>query len=554
VRRILVVVPALLLLVPSVAVAADLTGMAPGLVRERIPSGWVGADWIGAVEPTPPGGDDPARPVEPAESGADEPAESGADRSAEPAVPDADEPEPEPRPQPQPVTAEPVLPPLDDDALLPTSAGLGAALGPPLADPALGDSTGAVVLDAATGETLFDRGGDVGRTPASVAKLITAASALAALGPQTRLETTVVAGAAPGELVLVGGGDPTLATTPTDGDVPPGRTSLRELAAATVETLRSDSTPPPAVSVRVDDGLFEGPLVSPDWEERYVPNGEVAPVSALSVDSGRLDPLRDGRTEDPALAAGEAFAEVLAEAGLDVEEEVTRGAAPQDAPTLASLTSPPVSALVEEMLLTSDNDIAEALYRLAAIARDEPATFQGAAAAATGVLTELGIPTQDLDLRDGSGLAQSSQVAPQTVAALLAVAADEEHPQLRSMLTGLPVAGFSGTLAARFDADADPDADPDPDADADADDADADADAHASDELALGAGAVRAKTGTLRDVSSLAGVVADADGRALIFALLADDLAGGPLAASEALDQAAGALAGCGCRSAIPAR
>jgi D-alanyl-D-alanine carboxypeptidase/D-alanyl-D-alanine-endopeptidase (penicillin-binding protein 4) len=470
VRRILVVVLALLFLVPSVAVAADLRGTAPGLVRERIPV---------------------------------------------------------------PVTAQPVLAPLDDDALRPTSAGLAAALGPPLADPALGDSTGAVVLDAATGETLFDRGGDVGRTPASVTKLITAAAALIALEPQTRLETTVVAGDAPGELVLVGGGDPTLTSTPPDGDAPLGRTSLRALAGATVEALRADAIPPPVVSVRVDDSLFEGPSVSPDWEERYVSNGEIAPVSALSVDGGRLDASRNARADDPGLAAGEAFAELLVEAGLDVEGEVTRGVAPRGAPTLASLASPPVSALVEEMLLTSDNDIAEALYRLAAIARDEPATFQGAAAAATGVLTELGIPTQDLDLRDGSGLAQSSRVAPQTVVALLAVAADEEHPELRSMLTGLPVAGFTGTLAARFDADADADA---------------------SGEPAPGAGVVRAKTGTLRDVSALAGVVEDADGRALIFALLADDLAGGPLAARDALDAASGALAGCGCRSAIPAR
>jgi D-alanyl-D-alanine carboxypeptidase/D-alanyl-D-alanine-endopeptidase (penicillin-binding protein 4) len=101
---------------------------------------------------------------------------------------------------------------------------------------------------------------------------------------------------------------------------------------------------------------------------------------------------------------------------------------------------------------------------------------------------------------------------------VLVLAASADHPALRPLLTGLPVGGASGTLANRFDG---------PDR--------------------AGAGVVRAKTGTLRGVSSLAGTVVDADGRQLAFAVLADRVPDTGRART-ALDRIATALAGCGCR------
>jgi serine-type D-Ala-D-Ala carboxypeptidase/endopeptidase (penicillin-binding protein 4) len=389
-----------------------------------------------------------------------------------------------------------------------------------LADPDLGGDVGAYVVDVATGEVLLDRDAASARTPASVAKLATAAGALVALGPATRLETRTVAGARPGEVVLVGGGDTTLTVRPGKAGYPtPAR--LADLADATAAALRVKGVV--EVTVSVDDSLFTGPSLSPDWRPGYVAAGVVSPVSALSLDGGRIRPGFAARSADPAVAAGERLARLLRDRGLSVSGQVGRATASPAAEVLGTVSSPQLSSLVETMLLTSDNDLAESMVRLVAIGRDHPATFEGGTTAVAEVLTELGVPTEGLGLLDGSGLARGSRIAPETLGALLALAAaDDGDPRLRPLVTGLPVAGFSGTLADRFGTAA---------------------------VGRAGAGVVRAKTGTLTGVSSLAGVVPGGDGsppgqfRLLAFALMTDDVqVSNTLDARDALDRIAAAL------------
>lgn len=110
--------------------------------------------------------------------------------------------------------AQPVLPGLSAAAPLPASAGLAHALSGTLTSGALGKRAGAVVTDALTGRVLWSSAAAVTFEPASTAKLTTAVAALDVLGPAARLTTRVVLGAAPGSVVLVGGGDPTLAAGP----------------------------------------------------------------------------------------------------------------------------------------------------------------------------------------------------------------------------------------------------------------------------------------------------------------------------------------------------
>jgi D-alanyl-D-alanine carboxypeptidase/D-alanyl-D-alanine-endopeptidase (penicillin-binding protein 4) len=180
-----------------------------------------------------------------------------------------------------------------------------------------------------------------------------------------------------------------------------------------------------------------------------------------------------------------------------------------------------LASIVELMLRTSDNDIAEALARHAARAGGRPASFDGVSATATATLAALKLPTAGVRMLDGSGLSRGSALPPAALSGLLHLAASPEHPELRALLTGLPVAGFSGTLAARFDA----------------------------GPAARAAGEVRAKTGTLTGVSGLAGTAYDAEGRLLVFVIMADRVpVPSTLEARATEDRFAAALAACGCR------
>ena len=419
-----------------------------------------------------------------------------------------DEPEPpEPTPRALPAAARSPLLATTGATAPPAAAAVAAALAGPLADPALGGRTGVSVVDVATGEVLVDRSADVPVTPASTAKLLTAAAALTVLGPDARLVTRVVAGATPGEVVLVGGGDPTL-SGPQATPAYPQPARLADLAAA----VRKTGTR--VTRVVVDGGLFVGPRLARGWKPSYFTEGAVAPVSAVSVDAGRVRPGKRPRVAEPDLAAGRALAALLGDPAIPV----VRGTAPAAAGELGRVQSPPMTVLVEAMVERSDNDIAEALARHVAIAEGAPATFDGGAQAVTDAVVELGLDRSQVTLADGSGLSRLDAVSPAAVVEVLRLAAGSERPALRPLVTGLPVAGFSGTLDKRF----------------------------RRGPAVVAAGEVRAKTGTLSGVSALAGVLRTDEGRLLAFAVAAVQVPSGATRRAEgALDRVTAALAGC---------
>jgi serine-type D-Ala-D-Ala carboxypeptidase/endopeptidase (penicillin-binding protein 4) len=423
------------------------------------------------------------------------------------------------------VTPDPALT-AGTDGPLPTASGLRAALDGPLSAAGLGPHVLAMITDPRTGQVLLSKGGDQLSTPASTAKLATAVAALAVLGGGARFTTRVVQ-AAPGRVVLVGGGDPTLAATAYPAGDYPQPATLASLAAATARELKADGQT--SVRVSFDTSLYTGPGLAPGWPDSYVTTGDVTQIVSLEVDQGRLTAA--GAPEDsddpgnyrpraahPAAMAASAFASLLAADGITVTGSVSQQAAPAAAPELASVSSPPVSALVEQMLAESNNVIAENLARQVALASGYPASFSGGAAAVTAELRRLGVST-GFHMVDGSGLSPDDAIAPATLVRLLQLVVTQ--PRLRDVLASLPVAGFSGTLAAGgsvFGGIGGP---------------------------ALGA--VRAKTGNLTSVATLAGVVYDKDGTLLAFAIMADQTASLNAAAS-AIDAAATELAGCGCR------
>lgn len=377
---------------------------------------------------------------------------------------------------------------------------VGDVLAPALGSAGLGGRVGVSVVELGTGDASYAAAADAPHTPASTMKILTGAAVLQALGPEHAFTTSVVGGPDPSAITLVGGGDPTL-TARDDG---PGA-RLADLAAATVQALTDAGVT--SVTLAYDASLFTGPAVDPDWSPGYVPS-VVSPTSALAVD------IQD-RPGDPALDAAEEFAGLLAGAGVAVVGAPVEGTAPEGGTELATVSSAPLASIVEDVLTSSDNDGAEVLARHVAIASGEDGTSAAAGPAVVQALTDLGLDASGASLLDGSGLARGSAVPATLLTATLALAAGPDHPQLRAVVSGLPVAAFTGTLADRF-----------------------------GDSAA--AGLVRAKTGTLTGVSALAGVVVAADGVGYAFAVLADDV-GNTLSARAALDDVATALAGCGC-------
>src|SRR2546423_8750693 len=103
--------------------------------------------------------------------------------------------------------------------------------------------------------------------------------------------------------------------------------------------------------------------------------------------------------------------------------------------------------IVEEMLRTSDNTVAETLARQVALARNQPASFAGAGTAVSAVLGELGLPTAGVRTADGSGLSFDDRLSAQLLTGILGLAARPDQAKLHGLFTGPPGAGYSRTLA-----------------------------------------------------------------------------------------------------------
>jgi D-alanyl-D-alanine carboxypeptidase/D-alanyl-D-alanine-endopeptidase (penicillin-binding protein 4) len=270
------------------------------------------------------------------------------------------------------------------------------------------------------------------------------------------------------------------------------------------------------VQLGYDDSLFSEPSFNPAWPAHYLPEHVVSRVTALWVDEGR--PAQgSGRVDDPSLYAAQTFAAALAAKGITVVGTPTHGVA-SSGRELASVQSAPLRELVARILEVSDNEGAEVLSHQVGKMVAGSGTFADGAAAVTQTLQSLGV-TADFDIHDGSGLSRENLVTPLALVQVLRLAVDPAHPDLNAVATALPVAGFTGSLTNRFDQ-------PFPDS----------------------RGLVRAKTGTLTNVSSLAGIAVDQDGHEMLFALMADQIAKpNETKAQRALDAAAGALGACHC-------
>lgn len=341
------------------------------------------------------------------------------------------------------------------------------------------------------------RGGDP-QAPASTQKLLTAGAALDRLGPQARLTTRVLGrppsgGVVEGDVVLVGGGDPTLTTSiyrivrqiPTDRPV----TLIDELA----DQLQAAGVARILGRIVADGTRHDDLAVVPTWPDRFVGQDVVGPLGALAVDGGHLLVPAEGggtrrvRSQEPAVDAARALTAILRSRGIEVGADPVAGTAPADAGELAAVDSPPVGDIVTDLLLRSDNREAEVLTKELGVAAGTGGTTAAGTAAIGEWLDGVGAAAEGTRVVDGSGLDPTNLVTCDQLLAVLEATGGRAGP----VAAGLPIAGESGTLAARFRG-------------------------------SSAAGRLRAKTGSLNGVTSLAGFVDLPAGGVASFAYIAN--------------------------------
>jgi D-alanyl-D-alanine carboxypeptidase/D-alanyl-D-alanine-endopeptidase (penicillin-binding protein 4) len=352
------------------------------------------------------------------------------------------------------------------------------------------------VIVEVDGRTVYERRTSEAFVPASTMKLATAMAALDILGADAKFTTRFVASDPPtngvieGDLFIVGGGDPLLATSgyKTVFDDPDQfyedfTTVADSLNAAGIRSIRGDLVG--------DDSRYDAVRWVPTWPARYQVGGTVAPLSALLVNDGNTgytdtpnDATSNRKAGDSPLLFAQTLRTVLNSRGITVEGVATTGRAPSDGEEVASFDSVPMSQVLTEMLKNSDNTTAELVLKEIGLQSKGQGTTAAGIEATKESLKNQSFDVTDLVMLDGSGLDTGNRMSCELSLAL--VSAVSQRPEFSD---ALPLGGKSGTLRKRM--------------------------------LATpSTGRVRAKTGTLNSVNALAGFADTPQGSTLSFAFM----------------------------------
>jgi len=335
-------------------------------------------------------------------------------------------------------------------------------------------ASGAYVVDVGTGQELYSYNADVARMPASVEKLYTSATALLLYGPTGTLETDVLAPQLPdasgdidGDIVLRGGGDPTF--------------DARDAGLLAAELVRAGLT---HVAGRVvgDESAFDAFRGPPS--SQFQLSSDVGPLSALAYDHGRTGKRRPYWQASPAAFTADAFERSLKRRHVKFGAKAAGGIAATDMQPLAHWDSPAVADIAKAMNEPSDNYYAETLVKALGADYGTAGSTEAGAAVVRDTVARFKIAPQVVD---GSGLSRADRTTPRQIVRLLSGMAGTSSGA--AFDASLPVAGRTGTLYNRMRGTA------------------------AQDRC-------HAKTGTLHDVSTLAGYCTTASGRRIAFAFL----------------------------------
>lgn len=436
-------------------------------------------------------------------------------------------------------------------------ARLRAQIQEALQDSALAQTrTGIKVVSLKSGEVLFERDSRLLFHPASNMKLLTTATALEKLGPNFRFKTLLLADSLAtgdslivGNLYLKGFGNPDLSTSDL-------RWMVQKLWQTGIRKISGDLV--------CDESYFDDLYLGSGWMWDDASDEDFSPISGLAVnhncvtvvvrpgtapgdslsvqlqpptsfvrienlgvtvdstDTTRLKAFRverkwqqhentvvvDGgltpqsepeefviEIENPALYTGTLFAELLAAQGIRFAGRISPGVAPDSLNALVEHRSPPLSVLILHTNKESDNLYAEMLLKtLGAQVRGLPGTAEKGIAVINAFLDSVGIDTTTYELADGSGVSRYNVVSPEHIIELLRVMNADFRVQAE-FKASLPIAGVDGTLKERM-------------------------------QDTAAAGKLRAKTGSLRGVSTLSGYTTTAEGEPLAFSLMMEHFVG----------------------------
>jgi len=404
---------------------------------------------------------------------------------------------------PEPASSQPPPPPPEPQPPTPPDSPLADRLRGLLDDPAVaGLPIGVSVVDE-QGQPVFTS--DEGTTPllpASTQKLVTAAAALATFGPEHRFPTVagLTAGPTPdgtvvGDLVLVGGGDPVLASPAFDDSIEPSRPSTP--LAVLADRIAASGVRRITGAVVGDASAWADEPLPTGWLPRYLSSLDGVRASPLTVDAGRALGVEGGGVvanpaDDPAAQTAASLHGLLAERGVAVDAGWRASRTPVGvAVEIGRVESPPLLELVRWAVQESDNALADGLFRTIGAARGTP-TWAGSAEASIAVLAPLGLDWTGAVLADGSGLSRDNRLPPTLLALLdLQMSRSSLGAEWDSLMA---VTGQSGTLRRRL-----------------------------ADTVA--AGRVRGKTGSLSDVRALTASAVGPSGERYVFAILANGLA-----------------------------
>jgi len=464
-----------------------------------------------------------------------------------------------------PVLAGPQAPPRDkaaDRAALKKTL-LDLAQRAPLSDARLGMQL--VSLD--DGSVVFSKDADALMNPASNVKLVTAAAALAKLGPEYRFDTEFLVEPGPTDrvraLFIRGKGDPSLTTEKLHAIA----SELAHLGLREVGELV------------LDDTWFDGERLAPGFEQEVSDRAYTAPTGALSLNANavgvylrasapgaravvELEPPSDyfevvnaavgassrarrasvssswtgtqqritvrgtvpvagewavwKRIDHPPMYFGFTFKRVLEMHGIRVRGKPRLGAAPERSRLLYVAQSETFDLILKRMNKYSSNFVAEQLLKtLGAELKGPPgSTANGVAVAEEFLEREVGIPRGSYILRNGSGLNDTNRFTPRQLAQLLQVMWDR-FPLAPEYLSSVGIAGKDGTLRYRF-------------------------------EGSEAVGRLRAKTGTLENVSALSGYVQSVGGERFAFSVMVNDYAGRSGPVVQGIDALGAAVAAVG--------